>query len=184
VGYCYMKNRLYVRALLVCIAIIPSYFYGKNTQESDWQDRPLFRQAESSQQPEEIQQNKKEKNSLNTSAWYKKPAVKYAAGGILSAAVTVYSLYRYLQVPQISIIENNQEVTLGGNNTATSGTPKQGLDSMPPVQNATTEIRVARKNDTAVQVAAVVVGSVGMAALCAVSYGIVWSVKAILGAIR
>src|SRR5436190_14498283 len=146
-----MKNRLYVKAFLACISIIPSYLYGKNTQESDWQDRPLFRQAESQQQSEEIQQNKKEKNSPNASAWYKKPAVKYAAGGIFSAAVTVYSFYRYLQIPQVPIIENDQKVALEGSSSVSSETQQQGLDSMPPVQNATTETvqekSAARKND-------------------------------------
>jgi hypothetical protein len=133
-----MKSKIYMNLLVVCIATIPSYDYCKGKQSADWQDKPLFKKAEPTQQPEEGQQDVTNDNKrADQAAWYKKPSVKYAVAGLFSAVVTGYSLYRYLQTPQVLAVDNNQAgVSAASNNSAIVETQTQDLT--PSVQETVT----------------------------------------------
>src|SRR5581483_260339 len=67
--------------------------------KGEWYDRPLGQSTEQDQQS-----TGKKNTSKKKTAWYKKSHIKYAVGGLVTAAGAAYAWQRYLQAPALVLV--------------------------------------------------------------------------------
>src|SRR5690348_7766304 len=102
-----MKKIGLFNTFFFCILLLPVLSFG--VQKGDnWSNRPFIkRSAGQKKTPARDGKRNNNKNNKKTSelkktlAWYKKPAAFYAAGGVASAALGAYAIFKYMQGEEV-----------------------------------------------------------------------------------
>lgn len=73
-----------------------------SAQNNDWQTKPLLKKEPSNSQSAAAKNMPKKQKTM---PWYKKPAVKYGAGCLVSLLATVYAVTNYVDTEALVIVE-------------------------------------------------------------------------------